>query len=45
MPLQLFSVLAVGGRLVIARPGGHTDPEYMATLMARSHVSYMDTGQ
>lgn len=42
--LQLFAPLVAGGRLVIARPGGHAVPDYVAELMSDSHVSLFQTG-
>lgn len=42
--MQLFTGLIVGARLVIARPGGHADPEYMADLLANYDVSFYNTG-
>ena len=34
-------MLVSGGCLVIARPEGHTDPPYMATLIRQQRVSFM----
>ncbi|WP_369027643.1 amino acid adenylation domain-containing protein [Nocardia farcinica] len=36
---ELFGSLAVGARLVIARPGGHTDPAYLAEVIAAHRVT------
>ncbi|WP_280498957.1 non-ribosomal peptide synthetase [Nocardia farcinica] len=36
---ELFGSLAVGARLVIARPGGHTDPAYLAEVIAAHGVT------
>lgn len=36
---ELFWPLVAGGCLVIARPGGHRDPAYLHTLIARHRVS------
>jgi non-ribosomal peptide synthetase component F len=36
---EFFWPLLAGGRMVIARPGGHLDPEYLAGLIAREEVS------
>jgi acyl-coenzyme A synthetase/AMP-(fatty) acid ligase/acyl carrier protein len=36
---ELFWPLAFGARLVIARPGGHQDPDYLAGLIERSGVT------
>ncbi|KAI3432787.1 hypothetical protein D9Q98_010372 [Chlorella vulgaris] len=41
--MQLFTGLIIGARLVIARPGGHVDPEYMAGLMHAYDVSFYNT--
>jgi non-ribosomal peptide synthetase component F len=32
-----------GGRVVISRPGGHTDPEYVMGLVADHGVSFLYT--
>ncbi|MFC9964186.1 amino acid adenylation domain-containing protein [Nocardia ignorata] len=36
---ELFATLAVGARLVIARPDGHTDPAYLADTIADRQVT------
>lgn len=36
---ELFATLAVGARLVIARPDGHTDPVYLAETIAAQEVT------
>jgi amino acid adenylation domain-containing protein len=36
---ELFATLAVGARLVIARPDGHTDPAYLAETIAAQQVT------
>ncbi|HET8642725.1 MAG TPA: amino acid adenylation domain-containing protein, partial [Pseudonocardiaceae bacterium] len=36
---ELFWPLTAGGRLVLARPGGHRDPAYLSELIQRGHVS------
>nr|WP_280498557.1 non-ribosomal peptide synthetase [Nocardia farcinica] len=36
---ELFGSLAAGARLVIARPGGHTDPAYLAEVIAAHGVT------
>ncbi len=36
---ELFWPLMAGARLVIARPGGHKDPDYLAGLLADSMVT------
>ncbi|HNP58696.1 MAG TPA: amino acid adenylation domain-containing protein [Gordonia sp. (in: high G+C Gram-positive bacteria)] len=36
---ELFGPLLVGARLVVARPGGHTDPQYLAELLERQAVT------
>ncbi|NKY31863.1 amino acid adenylation domain-containing protein [Nocardia speluncae] len=36
---ELFATLAVGARLVIARPDGHTDPAYLADTIDDRHIT------
>ncbi|WP_035799582.1 non-ribosomal peptide synthetase [Kitasatospora mediocidica] len=36
---ELFWPLSVGGTMVLARPGGHQDPAYLADLIRREQVS------
>ncbi|NKY51795.1 amino acid adenylation domain-containing protein [Nocardia vermiculata] len=36
---ELFATLIAGARLVIARPGGHTDPSYLAETIATHKVT------
>ncbi|MFR9674188.1 amino acid adenylation domain-containing protein [Streptomyces sp. TR02-1] len=36
---EFFWPLAFGATLVVARPGGHRDPEYLAGLVRRRHVT------
>ena len=36
---ELFGPLLVGARLVVARPGGNTDPQYLAELLERQAVT------
>ena len=36
---ELWWPLSVGGCLVLARPGGQQDPEYLAALIEREHVT------
>jgi len=36
---ELFWPLMVGARLVIARPGGHKDPAYLAQLIAQEQIT------
>ncbi len=36
---EFFWPLLAGARLVLARPGGHKDPTYLAELIEREHVS------
>ncbi|RKH41422.1 non-ribosomal peptide synthetase, partial [Corallococcus sicarius] len=36
---EFFWPLMTGARLVVARPGGHQDPGYLADLIAREHVT------
>ncbi|WP_036529812.1 AMP-binding protein, partial [Nocardia sp. CNY236] len=38
---EFWSALACGGRLVIAKPDGHRDPEYLSTLIAQEWVTTM----
>jgi len=37
--LEIFLPLSVGGATVLARPGGHRDPAYLAGLMAKEGVN------
>ncbi len=36
--LEIFLPLSVGGAVVLAKPGGHRDPAYLAELMVREGV-------
>ncbi|WP_278312558.1 non-ribosomal peptide synthetase [Lolliginicoccus levis] len=36
---EFFLPLIAGARLVMARPGGHRDPDYLARLIADEHVT------
>ncbi|MEN5144515.1 amino acid adenylation domain-containing protein, partial [Pseudomonas juntendi] len=36
---EFFWPLQTGARLVMARPGGHRDPEYLREVIAREHVT------
>jgi amino acid adenylation domain-containing protein len=38
---ELHAPLAVGGRLVVARPGGHRDPAYLVAALERHAVSVL----
>jgi len=38
---EFFLPLLAGARLVLARPGGHQDPEYLAALVEREAVTTM----
>ncbi|HYG62804.1 MAG TPA: amino acid adenylation domain-containing protein, partial [Thermoanaerobaculia bacterium] len=38
---ELFTPLATGGRLVLARPDGHREPDYLAGLIAREGVTVL----
>ncbi|NLE82654.1 MAG: amino acid adenylation domain-containing protein [Rhodococcus sp.] len=38
---EMFGGPLAGSRTVIARPGGHADPAYLAELMAREQVSFV----
>ncbi len=37
---EVFWPLVCGGRLVVAQPGGHRDPSYLAGVLARSAVAF-----
>lgn len=37
--LEFYPVLCVGGAVVLARPDGHREPEYIAGLIARQRVT------
>ncbi|NUP47650.1 MAG: amino acid adenylation domain-containing protein, partial [Catenulispora sp.] len=37
--LEFYPVLCVGGAVVLARPDGHREPEYVAGLIARQRVT------
>ncbi len=36
---EFFSPLMTGARLVLAKPGGHRDPEYLATLIQNEQIT------
>ncbi|WP_280471084.1 non-ribosomal peptide synthase/polyketide synthase [Nocardia cyriacigeorgica] len=36
---ELFGPLSTGGRMVIASPDGHRDPQYLAEVIAAQHVT------
>ena len=36
---EFFWPLMVGARLVVARPGGHQEPDYLARLISEQHVT------
>ncbi|GGK79749.1 non-ribosomal peptide synthetase [Mangrovihabitans endophyticus] len=36
---ELFWPLITGARMILAEPGGHRDPEYLAELIRREHVT------
>jgi len=38
---EFFWPLLTGARLVLARPGGHRDPEYLIDLIEREHVTVL----
>jgi amino acid adenylation domain-containing protein len=40
--LETFGTLLAGGRLVVARPGGHLDASYLAGLIAEHRVTILD---
>ena len=39
---EVFWPLSTGATLVIARPGGHREPDYLATLITTHHVTAID---
>lgn len=41
--MQIFTPLIVGAKLVIARPGGHMDADYLVDLMVEQSVSFFIT--
>lgn len=44
--MQLFTPLAFGASLVIAKPGGHVDPDYIVDLLYKNKVTcYFDIGR
>ncbi|KAL3134283.1 hypothetical protein ABBQ38_006546 [Trebouxia sp. C0009 RCD-2024] len=38
---EVFAPLALGGRLVIAKPGGHADYDYMRDLITKERVTWV----
>src|SRR5262249_54429385 len=38
---ELFAPLLSGACLVVARPGGHQDPDYLAATIAREEVTFL----
>jgi non-ribosomal peptide synthetase component F len=40
----MWTPLVIGAQLVIARPGGHVDPEYIADLLDEHKVTFFNTG-
>jgi non-ribosomal peptide synthetase component F len=40
----MWTPLIAGAQLVIARPGGHVDPEYMADLLVDERITFFNTG-
>ncbi|MEV0101255.1 amino acid adenylation domain-containing protein [Nocardia sp. NPDC050789] len=36
---ELFAPLATGGRMIVATPDGHRDPQYLADVIAAHHVT------
>ncbi len=38
--LEIFAPLVIGGRTVLARPGGQQDPEYLLRLIREERVTY-----
>ncbi len=41
--MQIVPCLVVGARLIIARPDGHTDAEYLTTLIISEKVTHINT--
>jgi len=41
--MQIFPHLTVGGRVVIARPDGHTDGDYVSSIIAQEGVTHFTT--
>jgi non-ribosomal peptide synthetase component F len=41
--MQIFTPLIVGGGLLIARPGGHMDADYLANLLLNHSVTFFNT--
>jgi amino acid adenylation domain-containing protein len=39
---ELLAPLVTGGRLVVARPGGARDPDYLVDLIAREGITFLD---
>lgn len=39
---EIFGALTTGARLVLARPRGHADPAYLATIIAQHEVTMMN---
>ncbi|MEA2692634.1 MAG: hypothetical protein QOJ16_2021, partial [Acidobacteriota bacterium] len=39
--LEIFGTLAAGGRLILARPGGQQDADYLLDLLIRHEVTYV----
>ena len=38
---EIFAPLALGGRLVIAKPGGHEDPAYIRDLITQQRYIHL----
>jgi amino acid adenylation domain-containing protein len=38
--LEIFAPLVIGGRTVLARPGGQQDPEYLVRLIQEQRITY-----
>ncbi|MFL6236020.1 MAG: amino acid adenylation domain-containing protein, partial [Thermoanaerobaculia bacterium] len=38
--LEIFAPLVIGGRTVLARPGGQQDPEYLVRLIREQRITY-----
>ncbi|HEV2843814.1 MAG TPA: condensation domain-containing protein, partial [Thermoanaerobaculia bacterium] len=38
--LEIFAPLAIGGRTVLARPGGQQDPEYLVKIIQEQRITY-----
>ncbi|NED63278.1 AMP-binding protein, partial [Streptomyces sp. SID10244] len=39
---ELFAPFMIGARVIVARPGGHADPAYLAALVAMHGIAAVD---